>query len=111
MKTVADKRVTLEVHSQLVRQKLNDGLDARGIPEDQYLVQNDEDRALFKVPYDVYDMIRTNSDFRVGVDFKVVGKVRRQPRKHPKKARPTLKQMVARGLVEPGSRKLRTPVS
>jgi|GEM_PF-5242727 hypothetical protein len=111
MASVVEKRVTLEVHSQLVRQKLNDGLDARGIPEEQYLIQNDEDRALFKVPYDVYDMIRTNSDFKKGVDYKVVGRVPRKPRKAQPKPGKTIEQIVAGGFSARGTKNLRTPTA
>ncbi len=102
--------MTVKVSSTLAKKKLANEFAARGISEEEYLSRS-KGSAFFKIPKDMCDMLRTDSDFQEGVDFKVMGSTRRPARKPPAKPRPTLKQMVARGLVEPARRNLRTPTA
>lgn len=101
----------MEISSQMVKQKVTDGLRFHRIPEEDYLLEADG-VVIYEVPQDVFNLIKTNSDFREGVDYKVIGRKPRVPKaSHVRKPRPTLKQMVARGLVEPARRNLRTPTA
>lgn len=88
----------MEISSQMVKQKVTDGLRFHRIPEEDYLLEADG-VVIYEVPQDVFNLIKTNSDFRRGLDYKIVAGTARRTRKHPKRAHPKLKRMVTKGLV------------
>ncbi|MEN9405579.1 MAG: hypothetical protein RLY47_538 [Candidatus Parcubacteria bacterium] len=95
--------VTVEVRSKLAQQKLAHEFEARGISEEEYLSRpEDGENTTFKIPQDMCDLLLTDSDFRRGLDYKIVAGTARRTRKHPKRARPKLKRMVTKGLVTRG---------
>ena len=94
---MAKNTVFIEPRSKHVSQVLARELARLGIPEDVYLSRIGG-ADIFEIPVGVHRMLQTDSDVRAGRDYLVIRGVDRRVRK----PRPTVKQLVGRGLVTLG---------